>query len=721
MSNIVDRVLDQLSNVKKNSQGWTARCPAHEDRRNSLSLGVGDDARVLIHCHAGCALVDILGAIGLSAADLFPDSSSERVFVPSHNGATAQRPPKNGAGNGQNHCAGVAQGLTLASYCKAKRLPVDFLKGLGVSQFKYQDRPAVRIPYLSVDGEVVAARYRVALTGDRFRWKVGAKPCLYGLWRLTEFADDHITLVEGESDAQTFWRAGVPAVGLPGAANWRERRDAEHLKRFATIYVVVEPDQGGEATKKWLAASSIRERVKLIDLGKHKDASGLYLANPDGFLGSWQAATIAAIPWSDYEAATASTQRAEAWDACRDLARQPDILSTFFDDLVKVGVVGERQSAALIFLATTTRLLDKVVSAVVKGPSSAGKSFVCARVLRFFPEDAFYTLTAMSERALAYSEEPIMHRMLVIYEAAALNNDFASYLLRSLLSEGCLRYELVEKTKEGLRPRLIERSGPTGLLITTTAIALHPENETRLLSLPVSDTAEQTSAVFRVLADESRPELDMTRWHAFQNWLATGPTTVTIPFAGDMARLTANRAVRLRRDFSAVLSLIRAHALLHQATRDKDEHGRIVATIRDYEAVVSLVADIIAESVESSVPKGIRETVAAVEEVIASGKEEASLVDLMKVLKLDRSTVSRRVRAAVARGYLKNLEERKGKAARLCKGDATPDNQAILPDSDALLHPCMPDGGINHTPSPGEDDGDDGDEDPSSDSSSWER
>jgi hypothetical protein len=60
-------------------------------------------------------------------------------------------------------------------------------------------------------------------------------------------------------------------------------------------------------------------------------------------------------------------------------------------------------------------------------------------------------------------------------------SDFATYLIRSLLSEGRLRYETVEKNKEGLVPRLIEREGPTGLIVTTTSLRLHPENETRML------------------------------------------------------------------------------------------------------------------------------------------------------------------------------------------------------------------------------------------------
>jgi hypothetical protein len=57
--------------------------------------------------------------------------------------------------------------------------------------------------------------------------------------------------------------------------------------------------------------------------------------------------------------------------------------------------------------------------------------------------------------------------------------DFLNYLVRSLLSEGRVRYETVEKTPEGLQARLIEREGPTGLIMTTTADSLHPENETR--------------------------------------------------------------------------------------------------------------------------------------------------------------------------------------------------------------------------------------------------
>jgi hypothetical protein len=67
----VEQVLDRLEHVVKSSAGWTARCPAHPDRCNSLSVAEGDDGKVLVFCHAGCKFREIVGALGLNVRDLF--------------------------------------------------------------------------------------------------------------------------------------------------------------------------------------------------------------------------------------------------------------------------------------------------------------------------------------------------------------------------------------------------------------------------------------------------------------------------------------------------------------------------------------------------------------------------------------------------------------------------------------------------------------------------
>lgn len=62
--------------LRQAGNGWTAHCPGHEDARNSLSLGVGDDGRWLVKCHAGCTLDAILVAAHLTIADLYPPRPS---------------------------------------------------------------------------------------------------------------------------------------------------------------------------------------------------------------------------------------------------------------------------------------------------------------------------------------------------------------------------------------------------------------------------------------------------------------------------------------------------------------------------------------------------------------------------------------------------------------------------------------------------------------------
>jgi putative DNA primase/helicase len=56
---------------RKGGGGWTARCPAHHDRKPSLSINDGDDGKVLVCCHAGCTQDAVITA--LRQLDLWPE------------------------------------------------------------------------------------------------------------------------------------------------------------------------------------------------------------------------------------------------------------------------------------------------------------------------------------------------------------------------------------------------------------------------------------------------------------------------------------------------------------------------------------------------------------------------------------------------------------------------------------------------------------------------
>jgi MarR family len=97
-----------------------------------------------------------------------------------------------------------------------------------------------------------------------------------------------------------------------------------------------------------------------------------------------------------------------------------------------------------------------------------------------------------------------------------------------------------------------------------------------------------------------------------------------------------------------------------------------------------LVADLVAIRVEATIKPEVREVVEAVGALLKEGQEEVRQAELKSVLQLDKSAVSRRVADAIDAGFLRNLEDRKGRPARLVMGELLPDNCEVLPTREQL-------------------------------------
>ncbi len=524
-----------------------ACCPAHEDRHASLSVGVGDDDRVLVKCMAGCRVEDVVAALGLELSDLFAGRGGGAGIPPQ----PVQRCNTLPAAAAPSPTTRPRKGSTSRSSSRSASA-----RSVSRVHRRSGSRTSTREASSCASGS--ASR----LDGDlRVRTKAGMKHVLYGLNRLRQAREaGYVLLVEGESDTQTLWQAGYPALGLPGANGWNEDRDAGALDGLAAVYVLVEPDRGGEAVLRWIAASSIRERVRLVALENAKDVSELYLADRAVFRERIEAALQAAAPWAEHERIANRDPVPHQLERVRASSRaSTDLLDKFARDVARDGLAGEERAAKLLYLIFVSRFLPRPVSAAVKGPSSGGKSLRRADGRRLLPwlrllradRDERARARLRDGAALASVPDPVRGRR-------RSTTSSSNYLVRSLLSEGRLRYETVEKTANGLEPKLIEREGPTGLITTTTKVALHPENETRLLSIPITDTPEQTQrrpvrARRRDRPGRRRP-LDVDRSAGVaRHRRAPG----TVPYAKDLAELVPPVAVRLRRDFGALLALIR--------------------------------------------------------------------------------------------------------------------------------------------------------------------
>lgn len=79
-----EALLSRLDRVRRVGHSkWVARCPAHDDRGPSLSIAETTDGRVLLHDFgAGCSAAEVLHAVGLDFAALFPERDPDDVGRP---------------------------------------------------------------------------------------------------------------------------------------------------------------------------------------------------------------------------------------------------------------------------------------------------------------------------------------------------------------------------------------------------------------------------------------------------------------------------------------------------------------------------------------------------------------------------------------------------------------------------------------------------------------
>jgi phage/plasmid primase-like uncharacterized protein len=381
--------------------------------------------------------------------------------------------------------------------------------------------------------------------------------------------------------------------------------------------------------------------------------------------------------------------------SARRLIDCEDVLRVFAEHFADY-IAGETANAKLLYLVCSSRLLATPMHAVVKGSSAAGKSLLRKRLLHYFPAEDIIEFTALSEKALLYlpESESLQHKILSMGEAIGSEEQkFQDYLLRELMSNGKLTYKVPQKQEDNtIQTVTIIKQGPVAFLVTTTRNSLHPENETRMLSLEADESEAQTRRILHQVADleglrhggDSEDEA-FAEWQDYQRWLGAEERRVLIPFSKRLARLIRRTpAVRLRRDFGQLLRAIKAHALLHRDHRRRSRQGAIVATIaEDYASVRELMADLMASAAELKLRKVIKDVIG----VVARSQAGVSVRQVADTLNIGTSTAGRHLRDAATKGLIHNTAERKNSPARYEVSDRAAyddTNTEILPTTEEL-------------------------------------
>jgi hypothetical protein len=668
-------------------------CPVHNDHHPSARWNPRKQVWCCDVCENGGGAVDLADRLGIDRGSKVRTKSG-REAPPSPRPAAEGEEMREGEGVGSTGKPfEPSNGCTLEAYAEAKQLPIAFLRGLGLTQISYQGDPAVRIPYRRPDGTEATVRFRLRLfesesgVDSRFAWRKGSKAQLYGLDRLaTARTAGYVLLVEGESDCQTCWFHKVAAIGVPGAGNWNEERDADYFAGIETIYCVIEPDRGGETMLDWIDKSALRDRIRLVDLGDLKDVSALHLSDPDLFRERLQAALDAAPRWSDVRKGEASRDADVELERSADLLADPQLFSRIEEAIHGRGYVGDMGPPATAYVLMTSRLLDKPANGAFIAPSAAGKNRAVDAAVELMPVGSVYVMTAGSERALIYCDEEFEHRVVVVAEADSIPDEgAAASAVRSIAEDNVMRYDVVERDPRSNRQitRHIVKRGPT-CLITTSTRSLADQLGTRMLEISISDSEHQTREIMRAHARRVQggraAPADIGPLVSMQRWLElAGERRVVVPFAETLVDLIPARQVRMRRDSAQLLTCVQSVAMLHQRQRERDETSAILATIDDYEIVRRLLSPIFEAVVTDGCTVAVRETVGVVTE-----DEEVTEAEIGRRLNLAKSTVSYRVKRALAGGWLVDRETRERHAKRLARGAPLPENATALPTAGAL-------------------------------------
>jgi hypothetical protein len=268
MATPTDRVVAALEAAgcapRQSGNGWSARCPAHQDRRASLTVAAGADGRALVRCHAGCSADAVTGALGLAMADLFPRD-------PTRGNGKAAAPAANGR-------AFPTADAAVAALVRKHGPPA--------AQWTYHNATGEPVGLvLRWDGPAGKDIRPLARHADG--WRIAAMPEPRPLYRLPALLaaapDVPVVVTEGEKTADAAARCGLLATTSAGGARAAKKTDWSPVAGRRVV-VLPDNDDAGDQYAQDVAAlchAAGAADVRILRLADHAPglAAGGDLAN----------------------------------------------------------------------------------------------------------------------------------------------------------------------------------------------------------------------------------------------------------------------------------------------------------------------------------------------------------------------------------------------------------------------------------------------------------
>jgi putative DNA primase/helicase len=356
----IEEILAQLVRVSKTDNGWQARCPAHDDVKPSLSIGI-DNGKTLLCCHAGCKTEDVVQAMGLSMRDLFPDKTGERTVVAK--------------------CPYFDENGTFL-FEVVRYEPKDFkVRQLVEDRWVYSMEGIKRVPY-----------------------------------RLPEILNcKKVFVTEGEKDSDVGWRdLEVYTTTAPfGAGKWR----LEYNAYFAGKIVRLIPDKDEEGRKHMQAVACslfpVAQKVKIIELPFGKDLAEWHAlgGTRDQLIKLAKTTPVVTAEQVQQWQTSDVAETGLRMKSLREMMDEPkEKVRWIVEGLCRAGGTTLLAAKPKVGKSTTARC---IVFAVARGKKFLGRKTLQGPVLYLAPQEIKSEVTAHFEKLGATGDEPI-HSCFVI-------------------------------------------------------------------------------------------------------------------------------------------------------------------------------------------------------------------------------------------------------------------------------------------------------------------
>lgn len=339
--------------------------------------------------------------------------------------------------------------------------------------------------------------------------------------------------------------------------------------------------------------------------------------------------------------------------AARALLRDPLFLHRAMRKIGELGVVGEKKNRLVLFLAGLTKDHGHPVSVLVKGSTSGGKSNLIREAVRLFPPESIITLASLSQKALAFGDEPLDGHILYIYEYRGMKD--AQFLIRLQQSEGVIAHEYATVAGRHRGTAVSRRTGFPVVLTATTRDRVFADDETRFLSVSIDESAKQTLAIlkseFKGTLSAKEPPLPV--WHEAVRLIGKCKRQVVFPdwFEYVAGKLPVDQ-VRVRRDWRRFLSFCKTIAICRSWSQTGRGSPKITFAFSDYCFAYKILASAF-ESTVHELPKNELHVAEAVQRKHAKFKRAVTVQELAAVLGWRDKQVYKHVARAVKHSLIK--------------------------------------------------------------------